>query len=589
MIGRITSLLRNKVSHKDDGGILFDSGATVPTDATAGYRTGCIFQHTDGGTGTAFYINEGSVTSCDFEAVAGLTAAQEALLSATAGTVSASKAVIVDASSNITGFGTIGCGAITATSLSTSLATAITFTVSGAVITDAAASVTIYGGNTNADSLILQGASTQATQKITIVGGTGTTVTGALSSTGALTAASIVCTAGATFGGGYGATGATISTAGVGQFNGALTTDGILTAAGVVTSAIVQINDNVALNFEGVASDIDGLQITCDNAGDALVSVTAGKLTLTTSDSDITTASVLTLTSTTAGIVINGAEAIGISILTSTPTDGINIAAACANAIVIAGANTVSGIDISGDCVTAIKIAAQTTSGITIASSGIGIEMNGTYNNCLRLTNALAASAQTTVRVLDTYSKVDGYHTSVMGAALYVPAGGTGTGAVIGVYGEANIQGTVTGAATWSFGVRGTLQLTNATVLNCASSIHGAMHCSMKDDATPTLTAGHVCGIYIDNLIDADLSAIAGITAMIYSANNSSATCTMDYGWYHYGPKVTNLLGLYDCTVSGCVSAGGTVGTHGTATLKIAIDIDGTTYYLLASTVPTFT
>jgi len=338
---RVLRLIRMQEPHRDDGGLLFASGATVPTDATRGYRTGCIFQHTDGAEGTALYLNEGTYASCDFNAVTALTATQEALLGATAGTVSASKAVIVDASKNITGFGTIGCGAIS-------------------------------------------------------------------------------------------------------------------------------------------------------------------------------------------------------------------------------------------------------SSGITIASTGIGIEMNGTYNNCLRLTNSLAASAQTTVRVLDTYTKVDGYHTAVMGATLLVPAGGTGTGAAIGVYGEANIQGACTGT-NYSFGVRGTLQLTDDTVLNGGSSIFGAMNASMKDDATPTLTAGHVCGIYIENLIDADLSAIAGITAMIYSANNSSATCTMDYGWYHYGPKVTNLLGLYDCTVAGCVSAGGTVGTHGTATLKVAIDIDGTTYYLLASTVPTFT
>ena len=559
---RVLRLIRMQEPHRDDGGLLFASGATVPTDATRGYRTGCIFQHTDGAEGTALYLNEGTYASCDFNAVTALTATQEALLGATAGTVSASKAVIVDASKNITGFGTIGCGAITATSLSTSLATALTFTLSGAVVTDAAASLTLYGGNTNADSLILQGASTQATQKITIVGGTGTTVTGTLASTGALTAASIVCTAGITVGGGYGATGVTISTAGVLQMDGALTVGGSATLASIVCTAGITV---------GGGYGATGATISTAGVGQF--------------NGALTTDGLLTATG---GVVIAGAEGIGISILTSTPTDGINIAAACANAIVISGANTVSGIDVSGDCVTAIKIAAQTTSGITIASTGIGIEMNGTYNNCLRLTNSLAASAQTTVRVLDTYTKVDGYHTAVMGATLLVPAGGTGTGAAIGVYGEANIQGACTGT-NYSFGVRGTLQLTDDTVLNGGSSIFGAMNASMKDDATPTLTAGHVCGIYIENLIDADLSAIAGITAMIYSANNSSATCTMDYGWYHYGPKVTNLLGLYDCTVAGCVSAGGTVGTHGTATLKVAIDIDGTTYYLLASTVPTFT
>jgi len=57
--------------------------------------------------------------------------------------------------------------------------------------------------------------------------------------TGAATLASLVCTAAGTFGGGYGSTGATISTAGVGQFNGALTTDGTLTATAASAATAV--------------------------------------------------------------------------------------------------------------------------------------------------------------------------------------------------------------------------------------------------------------------------------------------------------------------------------------------------------------
>ena len=62
---------------------------------------------------------------------------------------------------------------------------------------------------------------------------------------GAATLASLVCTAGGTFGGGYGATGATISTAGVGQFNGALTTDGALTVGGsqVITGQSISVGE----------------------------------------------------------------------------------------------------------------------------------------------------------------------------------------------------------------------------------------------------------------------------------------------------------------------------------------------------------
>lgn len=47
------------------------SGATVPTDADAGYAKGCIFVQTDGGVGSTIYINEGTSASADFNAVGG--------------------------------------------------------------------------------------------------------------------------------------------------------------------------------------------------------------------------------------------------------------------------------------------------------------------------------------------------------------------------------------------------------------------------------------------------------------------------------------------------------------------------------------
>lgn len=69
MIARICQLLRIGQPVQSDVGLLSASGATVPTDGTAGYQTGCLFQHTDGTSGTALYVNEGSVTSCNFDAV----------------------------------------------------------------------------------------------------------------------------------------------------------------------------------------------------------------------------------------------------------------------------------------------------------------------------------------------------------------------------------------------------------------------------------------------------------------------------------------------------------------------------------------
>lgn len=82
-----------------------------------------------------------------------------------------------------------------------------------------------------------------------------------LSSSGATTAASIVCTAGATFGGGYGTTGATISTAGVGEFNGALTTDGTLTADDVVA-----VGGNIDAGADGTAGTVDIFPSTGTNS-----------------------------------------------------------------------------------------------------------------------------------------------------------------------------------------------------------------------------------------------------------------------------------------------------------------------------------
>ena len=47
-------------------GILFSHGIAKPADASAGYAKGCIFTDTTGGV---LYYNEGTVLSCDFDAV----------------------------------------------------------------------------------------------------------------------------------------------------------------------------------------------------------------------------------------------------------------------------------------------------------------------------------------------------------------------------------------------------------------------------------------------------------------------------------------------------------------------------------------
>jgi hypothetical protein len=50
-------------------GILDAWGITVPTDGEAGFAIGCTYKHIDGGDGTALYVNEGTLASCDFNAI----------------------------------------------------------------------------------------------------------------------------------------------------------------------------------------------------------------------------------------------------------------------------------------------------------------------------------------------------------------------------------------------------------------------------------------------------------------------------------------------------------------------------------------
>ena len=54
---------------KSEDGILLCYGITRPVDEATGYAPGCIFIHTDGTDGTALYVNESTVLSCDFNAI----------------------------------------------------------------------------------------------------------------------------------------------------------------------------------------------------------------------------------------------------------------------------------------------------------------------------------------------------------------------------------------------------------------------------------------------------------------------------------------------------------------------------------------
>ncbi|MFA5394655.1 MAG: hypothetical protein WC346_01400 [Methanogenium sp.] len=61
-----------KVLEYDNSNMIMRAvGATVPTDGDAGYAVGCIFMDTDGGVNLTSYVNDGSTSSCDFNAAIG--------------------------------------------------------------------------------------------------------------------------------------------------------------------------------------------------------------------------------------------------------------------------------------------------------------------------------------------------------------------------------------------------------------------------------------------------------------------------------------------------------------------------------------
>jgi hypothetical protein len=246
----------------DIGGGSGGSGTTLST-------AGAITADAAVTAGTSFVIGGADIDETDLEKLDGIAN----------GTAAANKAVVLDGSKNIATIGTVACGAITtsgaldanSTSNFQGLVTVQTgivpdasdgaylgtsslefsdlFLADAAVISlgDGGADVTLThvadtGVLLNSDNKIQFGDSGTFIHQssdgvLTITSDTTVDINGAVVfdgnvsgigtlSSGAATVASLICTAAGTFGGGYGATGATISTAGVIQADGNIETAG---------------------------------------------------------------------------------------------------------------------------------------------------------------------------------------------------------------------------------------------------------------------------------------------------------------------------------------------------------------------------
>lgn len=173
----------------------------------------------------------------------------------------------------------------------------------------------------------------------------------------------------------------------------------------------------------------------------------------------------------------------------------------------------------------------------------------GTYTGALQcVTRSYPTTDTTAVTVSSGYFSTELHSGDTMTA-----------GYLIGIYSQAVNQGTCNGA-----GIMITPQWNLITDNGVYTSISHMNALWLDSHLTKTITSGNLEFLYITN----------------------NGTSTFDNAIYIYGSNaITNLLAINTC--SGMVSADiGATAIHKTVCKSIKIDLDGTTFYLLASTAP---
>jgi hypothetical protein len=167
--------------------------------------------------------------------------------------------------------------------------------------------------------------------------------------------------------------------------------------------------------------------------------------------------------------------------------------------------------------------------------------------------------------------QVRGYHRDTSGnffgidneADLYT----TGTGSVRGASNVAKVRAGITATDSTLIGCYGQARVDSTGVLAGNSFLVGLYGLI---EASPAVTANHVTSCWLDSH---QAEAVTGEHDLLYMTNNGAAV--MDQAIHLYGPNITNFIKLDTCSTF--VTA--TATTSGTSK-KIAIDVDGTTYYI---------
>jgi len=99
--------------------------------------------------------------------------------------------------------------------------------------------------------------------------------------------------------------------------------------------------------------------------------------------------------------------------------------------------------------------------------------------------------------------------------------------------------------------------------------------------------ANHVSAGWFDWQVNTSLSGVSSSEILYLSNNADNSTNNPDHMIYAYAPYVTNFFKMDNAGNGGMVSATYSTPVHAGTCKKIRIDLDGDTYYLLASTAPT--
>lgn len=635
MLQRIASLLRHLPPLTANRGLLFGSGATVPSSVD-GYQVGAIFAHTDGTAGTALYINEGSITSSSFTAV--VTAGYPTPITITPTTTGtfldfvletewvSGTLIRADFGSSTTYTGTVvGFGL----DLGTNIVATHEQSVSGIVVTLPAMTI-------SAASADLKGFQVSGGAIVQTVSGT-TTFRGVQIATPAITqtAGSVLTHAIHVTGG------AVTSGTAVGiELAGAWTTGLIIntcTGSAITCIDAITISPNAAgtlLDFALETEWVSGTLIRADFSGSTTYTgavvgmlLDLGTNIVATGEQDVTGVKVVlpASTNTAASPALKGIVVSGGAITAGTSGDptfmGIQVttpAITCTLDSIVS-----SGVDITTGAITqtggtAISNGIALTGGTINSGTATGVNMDGAWTIGVKINGTIATGIEIgtctsrAIKVLDTIQVAPEaagtlldfvLETEWVSGTLIVANFGSSTtlsGATVGFDLDlgTNVVATseqdVTGISITLPQITATAASPDLIGLSVAAS--GAITAGTSGDPTFTgisiTTPAIVCTL--DSIVSTGLSITTGQVTQTGGTATQQAILLTGGTITSGESRAIVLAGTFDSLfalpASGTapVEAGGVVGTHGTASLKIRIEINNTEYYLLASTVPTF-